>query len=57
MWGTDDRNFTLETGRRLAAAFADGELIEVPDVWTFVSVDEPDAVAAAIAAVPVPAPA
>ena len=29
VWGTDDRNFTLETGRRLAAAFADGELIEV----------------------------
>lgn len=48
VWGTDDRNFTLETGRRLAAAFADGELIEVPGVSTFVSVDEPDAVAAAI---------
>jgi pimeloyl-ACP methyl ester carboxylesterase len=48
VWGTDDRNFTLETGRRLAAAFADGELIEVPDGRTFLSVDEPDAVAAAI---------
>ncbi len=37
VWGTDDRNFTLETGRRLAAAFADGELVEVPGVSTFVS--------------------
>jgi pimeloyl-ACP methyl ester carboxylesterase len=53
VWGTDDRNFTLETGRRLAAAFADGELIEVPNVSTFVSVDEPDAVAAAILGRPV----
>ncbi len=48
VWGTDDRNFTLETGRRLAAAFGDGELIEVPDVRTFVSIDAPDVVAAAI---------
>jgi pimeloyl-ACP methyl ester carboxylesterase len=53
VWGTDDRNFTLETGRRLAAAFGDGQLIEVPDVSTFVSVDEPEAVAAAIVGRPI----
>jgi pimeloyl-ACP methyl ester carboxylesterase len=48
VWGTKDRNFTLETGRRLAAAFADGQLVEVPGVSTFVPIDAPAAVAAAI---------
>jgi pimeloyl-ACP methyl ester carboxylesterase len=48
VWGTKDRNFTLETGRRLAAAFADGELVEVPDVSTFVPIDDPGAVADAV---------
>ena len=32
VWGTADRCFTPATGRRLAAAFAHGELVEVPDV-------------------------
>jgi hypothetical protein len=32
VWGTADRCFTLATARRLAAAFANGELVEVPDV-------------------------
>ena len=48
VWGTADRFFTLATARRLAAAFADGQLIEVPDVSTFVAVDAPVAVADAI---------
>jgi pimeloyl-ACP methyl ester carboxylesterase len=51
VWGTADRCFTLATGRRLAAAFANGELVEVPDVSTFVSVDAPTAVADSIIAV------
>jgi pimeloyl-ACP methyl ester carboxylesterase len=50
VWGTADRSFTVETGRRLADAFADGEVIEVPNVSTFVPVDNPDAVADAIVA-------
>ena len=51
VWGTDDRCFTLESGRRLAAAFGDAQVIEVPDVSTFVSIDAPKAVADAIASV------
>ena len=50
MWGTADRCFTPATGRRLAAAFADGELVEVPGVSTFVSVDAPGVVADSIVA-------
>jgi pimeloyl-ACP methyl ester carboxylesterase len=48
IWGTADRCFTLTTAQRLAAAFANGELIEVPDVSTFVPVDEPGAVTDAV---------
>ncbi len=51
VWGAADRCFTLPTGRRLAAAFADAELVEVPDVSTFVPIDAPVAVADAIVAV------
>ena len=51
VWGTADRCFTLATGRRLAAAFANSELVEVPDASTFVSIDAPDAVADSIVAV------
>ncbi|MET0326327.1 MAG: alpha/beta hydrolase [Ilumatobacteraceae bacterium] len=50
VWGTRDRCFTLATARRLVEVFPDAELIEVPDVSTFVSVDRPDAVADAIVA-------
>ena len=50
MWGTADRCFTPATGRRLAAAFAHSELVEVPDVSTFVSIDAPDVVADSIVA-------
>jgi pimeloyl-ACP methyl ester carboxylesterase len=52
VWGTADRCFTVETGRRLADTFADGQLIEVPDVSTFVAVDAPEDVADAIVASP-----
>jgi pimeloyl-ACP methyl ester carboxylesterase len=48
VWGTSDRCFTLSTARRLADAFADARLSEVPTATTFVSIDAPDAVAAAI---------
>jgi pimeloyl-ACP methyl ester carboxylesterase len=52
VWGTADRCFTLEMGRRLARAFRYGELIEVPNVSTFVPVDAPAAVADAILTIP-----
>jgi len=48
VWGTSDRCFTLSSARRLADAFADARLIEVPEATTFVSIDAPDAVTAAI---------
>jgi pimeloyl-ACP methyl ester carboxylesterase len=57
VWGTADRCFPIASGRRLAAAFVDGELVEVPGATTFVSIDAPAAVADAIAAVSVPATA
>jgi pimeloyl-ACP methyl ester carboxylesterase len=48
VWGTRDKHFTLALGRRLAAAFPDAQLDEVPDATTFVSIDRPDAVADAV---------
>lgn len=50
-WGTADRAFPLSSGRRLAEAFADAELVEIPDASTFVPVDRPAAVADAILAI------
>jgi pimeloyl-ACP methyl ester carboxylesterase len=51
VWGQRDRCFTPGLGRRLAALFSNGKLIEVPDAKTFVSLDNPDAVIDAIAAI------
>ncbi|WP_055476776.1 alpha/beta fold hydrolase [Gordonia sp. HS-NH1] len=46
VWGRDDRCFTPAHGRRLAAAFPGGApFVEVPDARTFVSLDQPRAVA------------
>lgn len=50
VWGRDDRCFTPAHGRRLAAAFPGGaQFIEVPDARTFVSLDQPVALADQIA--------
>jgi pimeloyl-ACP methyl ester carboxylesterase len=48
VWGTRDKHFTIELGRRLAAAFQHAQLDEVADATTFVSVDRPDAVVSAV---------
>jgi pimeloyl-ACP methyl ester carboxylesterase len=48
VWGTRDKHFTVDLGRRLAAAFPGAQLDEVPDATTFVSIDRPDAVADAV---------
>jgi pimeloyl-ACP methyl ester carboxylesterase len=48
VWGTRDRHFTVDLGRRLADAFPHAQLDEVPDATTFVSIDRPDAVATAV---------
>jgi len=48
VWGTRDKHFTIELGRRLAAAFRQSQLDEVADATTFVSIDHPDAVVNAV---------
>lgn len=50
-WGSDDRCFTSDLGRRLAAVFPDSEFTAVPGARTFVPLDAPDAVADAVIAV------
>ncbi|MEE3849743.1 alpha/beta hydrolase [Gordonia sp. LSe1-13] len=49
-WGADDRCFTPEHGRRFAAVFPDARFVEVPNARTFVSLDQPQAVADAVVA-------
>ncbi len=49
VWGQSDRCFRPSLGRRLADAFGNAKLIEVPDAKTFVALDSPDAVIDAIA--------
>ena len=51
VWGTADRCFTPELGRRLAALFPDSSMVEVPGARTFVPLDNPGAVVDAIVAV------
>jgi pimeloyl-ACP methyl ester carboxylesterase len=48
VWGTRDKHFTVELGRRLAGAFPRARLDEVADATTFVSIDRPDAVVRAV---------
>ncbi|TRW77820.1 alpha/beta hydrolase [Mycolicibacterium sp. 018/SC-01/001] len=48
VWGADDRCFTPELGRRLAALFPNSTVIDVPDATTFVPLDAPEAVSSAI---------
>jgi pimeloyl-ACP methyl ester carboxylesterase len=48
VWGTRDKHFTIELGRRLAGAFPRARLDEVADATTFVSIDRPDAVVRAV---------
>jgi len=50
VWGTDDKFFPLDTGRRLAAMFPDSRFEEVRDSRTFVSEDQPERLAALIEA-------
>ncbi len=50
VWGTADRCFTSEHGRRLAAVFENSRFVAVPHARTFVSLDQPQTVADAIVA-------
>jgi pimeloyl-ACP methyl ester carboxylesterase len=56
VWGTRDRHFTIELGRRLAATFPNAQLDEIDDATTFVSIDRPAAVVDAVREVFVQAP-
>jgi pimeloyl-ACP methyl ester carboxylesterase len=51
VWGQRDRCFTPALGRKLAAAFPNATLIEVPQARTFVALDAPAAVVDAITGV------
>jgi pimeloyl-ACP methyl ester carboxylesterase len=50
VWGTADRAFTPELGRRLQHAFRDARFVEVPNARTLVPLDDPGRLAEAIAA-------
>lgn len=41
VWGTDDRAFTAQLGRRLQKAFHDAEFVEAPGARTLVQLDNP----------------
>lgn len=51
VWGTADRVFTPELGRRLQKAFGHARLVEVPGARTLVPLDAPDTLAEQIFAV------
>jgi pimeloyl-ACP methyl ester carboxylesterase len=48
VWGAADRMFPLDHARRLSDAFPHATLVEVPDSSTFVMLDAPRELAAAI---------
>lgn len=50
LWGDDDRYFDVDLGRRLAEAFTDATFETVPGGRTFLPLDHPDRVAAAVLA-------
>jgi pimeloyl-ACP methyl ester carboxylesterase len=47
-WAPEDPFFPLDHARRLAALFPDARLVEVPDSRAFVSLDQPERLAALI---------
>jgi pimeloyl-ACP methyl ester carboxylesterase len=47
-WGTADRVFTVELGRRLQQAFAHASFVEVPGARTLLALDAPEQLAEAI---------
>jgi pimeloyl-ACP methyl ester carboxylesterase len=50
VWGEDDTFFTMADAERLARTLPNAQLVRVPDAKTFVSLDQPELVAEAIAA-------
>jgi pimeloyl-ACP methyl ester carboxylesterase len=49
VWAAEDKVMPIAAGRRLAAAFPDSRFVEVPNSRTLIPVDQPRALAGAIA--------
>jgi pimeloyl-ACP methyl ester carboxylesterase len=49
-WGPEDEVFALANARRYAAALTDGEVVSIPDAFSFTPEDQPHVLARAIAA-------
>lgn len=49
-WAPEDRYFRIADGRRLAACFRSSRVVEIPGSRTFVALDQPERLAAEIAA-------
>ena len=49
VWAAEDKVMPAAAGRRLAAAFPDSRFIEIPDSRTLIPIDQPRALAGAIA--------
>jgi pimeloyl-ACP methyl ester carboxylesterase len=50
VWASEDRIMPPEHGRRLAELFPDSRLVEVPDSYTLVPIDQPEMLAAELRA-------
>ncbi len=48
VWAAEDRIMPVAHGRRLASAFPDAHLVEVPDSYTLVPIDQPAVLAGAL---------
>ena len=48
VWAKDDRVMPPEHGRRLAELLSKGHLVEIPDTYTLVPLDQPALLAGAI---------
>ena len=49
VWAAEDKVMPLAAGRRLAAAFPDSRFVQIPDSRTLIPIDQPPALAGAIA--------
>jgi len=49
VWAAEDKVMPVAAGRRLAAAFPDSRFVEIPDSRTLIPIDQPRALAGAIA--------
>jgi len=49
VWAAEDKVMPIQAGRRLAASFPDSRFVEIPDSRTLIPIDQPRALAGAIA--------